>query len=87
VERRAAAAAALNHDSQLDVNEMLYEGIPRDFLWLMQSLLPVGDKIKGCELIFPDTVFFKKGKPIIVVKSDPRDFCLIGVTHSKKLSL
>jgi hypothetical protein len=45
------------------------------FLWLMEHLLPLNDKFKGCELIFPDTVFFSRGKPIQVIKSD-RDFCL-----------
>lgn len=53
----------------------------------MRSLMPESDKVKGCELIFPDTVFFKKGKPVIIIKSDPRDYCLQGVTHPKKLSL
>jgi hypothetical protein len=66
---------------------MLYEGVSRDFFWLMHSLLPSNDKVKGCELIFPDTAFFKKGKPVIVIKSDSRDFCLMGVRHPKKLSL
>lgn len=53
----------------------------------MHSLLPSNDKVKGCELIFPDTAFFKKGKPSIVIKSDTRDYCLQGVRHPKKLSL
>ncbi len=43
--------------------------------------------MRGCELIFPDTVFFKGGKPVLLVKSDPRDFCLVGIRHAKKLSL
>ncbi len=66
---------------------MLYEGIPRDFFWLMMSLLPTNDKVKGCELIFPDTAFFKKGKPVIVIRSDTKDYCLQGIRHPKKLSL
>lgn len=70
-----------------DMNEMLYHGIPRDFTWLMHSLLASNEKVKGCELIFPDTAFFKRGKPTIVIKSDPRDFCLIGIRHPKKISL
>jgi len=53
----------------------------------MHQLLASNDKVKGCELLFPDTAFFKKGKPVIVIKSDPRDFCLVGVKHHKKISL
>jgi hypothetical protein len=79
------AAMPLNKNN-VEVNELLYEGLPRDFFWLMNSLLPTSDKVKGCELIFPDTAFFKKGKPVIVIKSDP-SFCIMGVTHPKKLSL
>lgn len=79
--------ANLASDSNVEVNELLYEGISRDFFWLMHSLLPTNDKVKGCELIFPDTAFFKKGKPAIVIKSDTRDFCLVGVRQPKKLSL
>lgn len=33
-------------------------GQQQDFLWLMEHLLPYSDKIRGCELIFPDTVFY-----------------------------
>jgi hypothetical protein len=66
---------------------MLYEGISRDFFWFMNQLITQSDKLRGCELIFPDTVFFKNGKPVLVVKSDPRDFCLMGIRHPKKLSL
>jgi hypothetical protein len=44
---------------KLEVRDHLYQsGMPRDFFWLMSHLLPCNDKIKGCELIFPDTVFF-----------------------------
>jgi hypothetical protein len=34
------------------------KGMKQDFLWLMEHLLPCSDKLKGCELIFPDTIFF-----------------------------
>ena len=53
----------------------------------MHSLLPLTESVKGCEMIFPDTAFFKKGKPVIVIRSDPRDYCLVGVKHPKKLTL
>jgi hypothetical protein len=87
IERRTVAAAKVDSENNQDVNEMLYEGIPRDFFWFMQQLITASDKVKGCELIFPDTVFFKNGKPILVIKSDPREFCLMGIRHPKKLSL
>jgi len=86
VERRAQVALTVSNDEG-DLSELVFEGIPRDFEWLMRSLMPESDKVKGCELIFPDTVFFKKGKPVIIIKSDSRDYCLQGVTHPKKLSL
>jgi|LauGreDrversion4_2_1035121.scaffolds.fasta_scaffold436532_1 hypothetical protein len=72
---------------QGDLSDLPLEGIPRDFEWLIRSLLAGSDKVKGCELILPDTVFFKKGKPTIIIKSDTRDYCLVGITHPKKLSL
>ena len=88
VERRAQVALTVNQDEMYGgLSELVFEGIPRDFEWLMRSLLPESDKVKGCELIFPDTVFFKKGKPVIIIKSDSRDFCLQGISHPKKLSL
>lgn len=88
VERRTQVALTVSQDDMHgDLRELVFEGIPRDFEWLMRSLLPESDKVKGCELIFPDTVFFKKGKPVLIIKSDMRDYCLQGVTHPKKLSL
>jgi hypothetical protein len=64
----------------------MYEGIDRKFSWLMEHLLPINEKIKGCEMIFPDTVIFSKGKPRLIIKND-RDHCLIGVRHPSKLNL
>lgn len=52
----------------------------------MKHLLPYSDKIKGCELIFPDTVFFENGEPLLLIKTDPKDFCLLSVKGSQKLS-
>ena len=78
---------AANNEVNVEINEMLYQGITKDFYWLMTSLLSQNEKVKGCELIFPDTAFFKKGKPVIVIRSDNRDYCLLGSRHPKKLSL
>ncbi len=30
----------------------------------------------GCEILFPDTVFYTAGKPKKIVKTDPVNFCL-----------
>jgi len=87
IERRSFAAAKVDNENNTEINEMIYEGISRDFFWFMNQLITQSDKLRGCELIFPDTVFFKNGKPVLVVKSDPRDFCLMGIRHPKKLSL
>jgi len=64
----------------------LYRGDERDFSWLMYHLLPYSDKIKGCELIFPDTVFFEDGVPKVIIRTD-KDFCLKGDKQISKLNL
>ena len=52
-------------------------GFERSFMWLLEHLLPPNDMIKGCELIFPDTVFFEKGKAKVIIKMD-KEWCLIA---------
>jgi hypothetical protein len=52
----------------------------------MMHLLPLNDKIRGCELIFPDTVFFYRGKPRFIVKND-REYCLLPIRQLSKLNL
>lgn len=52
----------------------------------MMHLLPSNDKIRGCELIFPDTVLFSKGKPKLIIKND-REYCLMAVRQMSKLNL
>lgn len=61
-------------------------GFKQGFKWLMEHLLPPSDKIKGCELIFPDTAFFDNGVLNLMIKMD-KDFCLEGVKNKKKLSV
>jgi hypothetical protein len=63
-----------------------YRGTPKDFTWLIEHLLPFSERIKGCECIFPDTIFFKNGKPSLIVKMD-KDFCLTSVKAGPKLTL
>jgi len=50
----------------------------------MEHLLPYSDKIKGCELLFPDTVFYVNGKPKILIKSD-KEQCLVSTKSANKL--
>jgi len=64
----------------------LYGGEKQTFSWLMHHLLPYSEKIKGCELIFPDTVFFEDGKPKVIIKTE-KDYCLISQKGPVKLSL
>ena len=49
----------------------------------MDHLIPVNNRFKGCELIFPDTVFFSKSKPVLVVKCD-KDWCLNAIKSQNK---
>jgi len=46
----------------------------------MENLLPLNDKFQGCELIFPDTVFFKKGVATMLIRCD-KDYCLTSVKN------
>ena len=64
-----------------------FEGEEKDFIWLMEMMLGPNDRVKGCEVIFPDTVLFKNGKPTVVIKMDTRDYCLYGLKSDTKLNL
>ena len=46
-----------------EVNMRLLEGKQLTFVQLIEHMLPPNDKIKGCQVLFPDTVFFSAGKP------------------------
>ncbi len=49
-----------------------------NFHWLIERLLsPNESKVAGCELWVPDTAIFENGKPKLVIKTDPKDGCLI----------
>ena len=49
-------------------------------------LLPPSDRVKGCELLFPETVFFKNGKPERIVFTD-QDYYLKQSISDEKLIL
>jgi hypothetical protein len=54
----------------------------------MEHLLPPQQQenlVKGCELVFPDTAFYEKGKAKVVVKMD-REYCLTGVRKATRLT-
>ena len=52
----------------------------------MNDLLPPNpDKYKGCEMCFPDTIFFQKGVGKKLIKHD-KDFCLTATTSTNKIS-
>lgn len=53
-------------------------------MWLLEHLLPPNEMIKGCELIFPDTVFFEKGKAKVIIRMD-KEFCLQANKNPTKL--
>jgi hypothetical protein len=52
----------------------------------MKQLLPPDEKYKGCEMIFPDTIFFVRGSAKMLIKHD-KDFCLIKIANATKLAL
>lgn len=52
----------------------------------MESLIAPNDRIRGCEVIFPDTVLFQNGKPSLSIKMDPKDFCIYGSRATNKLN-
>jgi hypothetical protein len=49
-----------------------------DFLWLIEHLLPPHDRIRGCEIKFPDTCFLVKGRTKYVVKNDKEKCLMVG---------
>jgi hypothetical protein len=39
--------------------------------------------VRGCHIKFPDTVFFEKGKPQVIIKSDKEDFLTFTTNPSR----
>ncbi len=67
------------YQNKLDVREHLYQsGFERKFSWFLEHLLAINEKIRGCELVFPDTVLFNRGKPKLILKSD-KEYCLMAI--------
>jgi hypothetical protein len=57
-----------------------FGGQNHDFIWLIEHLLSFSDKILGCDMIFPETVFFKDGKADFFIKMD-RAFSLVAIRN------
>lgn len=49
------------------------------FSQLIEYLLPPNEKVKGCQVLFTDTVFFAHGKPQFIARND-KEGCLMIVT-------
>ena len=52
---------------------------PTTFGQLIEWMFANSDKIKGAQVLFPDTVFFEDGKPSFIAKID-KEGCLFKVT-------
>ena len=61
-----------------------YQWSEMDLYWLIEHLLSPNPKIRGCHLKFPDSVFLRKGKIVLRVKSDHNNF-LTGFKNAKLL--
>jgi len=59
---------------------------PTSFAQLVDWMFPSSDKIKGAQILFPDTVFFEEGKPAFIARID-KEGCLVKVTQASKLGL
>lgn len=58
----------------------------KDFHWVVEHLLSTHDRIHGCEIKIPETYFFVKGRPKIMVRTDRNGF-LTAMNSSEKLEL
>lgn len=61
------------------------EAVP--FVKLIEYLLPPTLDLEGCEIKFPDSVFFgEDGKPVFIAKTD-KDGKMVQITQASKLGL
>jgi hypothetical protein len=59
---------------------------PTSFKTLIEWLFASNDKIKGAQILFPETVFFEEGKPSFIARND-KECCMIKITQPSKLAL
>jgi hypothetical protein len=57
-----------------------------DFQQLVEWLFGNSEKIKGAQILFPDTVFFEEGKPSFIARND-KECCIVKITQPSKLAL
>lgn len=67
-------------------NAAIYYEEEVQFRDLIEKMFPNSDKIKGAQILFPDTVFFEDGKPLFIARID-KDGCLTKISQASKLSL
>jgi len=59
-----------------------------NFTKLVDYLLPPALEVDGCELLFPDSLFFdESGKALFVAKTDNKDGKMMKVDQPNKLGL
>jgi hypothetical protein len=47
----------------------------KDFSWLLEKLTgQMDNKFYGCELNVPETVLFRDGKPLKIIRTEPNGF-------------
>lgn len=68
------------------INTSLLNDTPIQFPQLIEWMFASSDKIKGAQILFPDTVFFEDGKPSFIAKVD-KEGCMIKITQPSKLGL
>lgn len=66
-------------DEKKKVNLQILTHTQIEFVRLIEYLLATSDKIKGAQILFPDTVFFEDGKPNFIARID-KEGCLFKVT-------
>ena len=67
-------------DIKKKVNLQLLFDTPTTFVQLVEWLFASSDKIKGAQILFPDTVFFEDGKPYFIAKVD-KEGCMIKISQ------
>ena len=80
-------SAVKRFEAKEDVHEELFMGEERSFTWLLEHLTPKdNEKIRGCQLLFPDTVVFHKGRVKFIARTDKEGFLTYN-KQAQKMSL
>ncbi len=61
------------------MNTTIFRDEEITFRDLIDKLFANSEKIKGAQILFPDTVFFDEGKPLFIARID-KDGCLIKIS-------